>query len=733
MRLDPAPRIAVWRLRIRAGRQPVVAVLVGLTLLVQAGDWWTLAPTAPVGTALAAGLTVAGAAAALRGGSRRGGLWQAVAVLLLGVSVVAGPWLTPPASWSSPWWPLTTASLLGCLVVIDRIGGRWSVLAGCLPVALAAVGLALTEPADGAFPIGTVVAQTAHHLGTIGVCAAVVWAVSNVADLVDHADLPGEAGRLAAARAAALRRIRPEVARQVHDRVLPVLQLVAMERADVSAVACREGARSLRRGSASEPAIVDLVSVVRALPSGAVRVQLRGAQAAIVPRLVGETLVAAVDEALRNVARHAGVTGAVVEIGSPLPLAAGVRVRVIDEGRGFDLADVPADRHGVVGSIGDRMRALGGSAAIASAPGRGTTVTLGWRPPPEPRTGTAPAALGPAGARRLLWPAAVHPAVNVVAVVATAGSLSHPGLGIGGAAGLLALVLFLVHRIPRRPLLGAGTASAALGMVVCVAAAGAAVPSGASDPSLFGTGSSAAAVVAVIGAVRPRRPALLTGLALMLTVLGVLVARFTPSPAWWVVLVAPLVGVGAGAVMGALIRRAGREVLAAGMLAGYRLSGTDSSALRRLVGELDPAAPALLDGLADGSIDPAAEAVRRAAVATEQRLREGLTFLHVPRTHQAVGAARDSGVPVVLHLAVGLGAEEDAALARLVDDATGRAAPGVRLTVSARRSGAGWRLSVLGAGPGDAVEHRVITLTPVGGSVHQPTWPGSSAGEGSGE
>lgn len=738
MPADPPLRIAVWRQRIFSARLPVVAVLVGLTLLVQAGDWWAIASRVPAGTAAGAGLTVAGAAAALMAQRRPGSPWLLPAVLLFAAAVVAAPWLTPPASWSLPWWPLTTATLLGCVLLIDGVGGRCAVLLGCLPIAVAAAGLLLSEPADGRYPIGSVVAQTAHHAGVVGVCAAVLWAVTSVADLVDRADLPGEAERLAAARGAALRRVRPEAARQVHDRVLPVLQMVAMDRADVSAQACRGGALALRRESDPGPDIIDLVSAVAAVPTGAVTAQLRGAPALIVPRLVGETLVAAVAEALRNVARHAGVGKAVVEIGSPRPLAAGVRIRVRDAGRGFDPAAVPADRHGVARSIGDRMRSLGGFAEVSSAPGRGTTVTLGWRPPPEPRTGSAPAVLGVAGARRMLAPAAVHPAVNLVAAAATTGSMVYPAAGIVGAAGLLVVAAVLIRWIPRRPLTGAGTVVTAVWMACCVAAAGAAVPAGSTDPSLFGTGSSAAAVVAVVWAVRPRRQALLVGLTLTLAVVGVLVWRFAPSMAWWVILVAPLVGAGAGAALGALVRRAGREVVAAETLSFYRLSGSAGPALQRLVAELDPATPALLDGLADGTIDPAAGWVRREAAAAELRLREGLACLQLPLTRRAVTAARDAGLQVVLHLAADLGGEVDRPLSGFLVQETGRwsrrigpGRSGVRLTVTARRSGSDWRLSVLGSGPDDATDHRVRTLGCADDrSANPPTWQGAGGGRG---
>jgi hypothetical protein len=104
-----------------------------------------------------------------------------------------------------------------------------------------------------------------------------------------------------------------------------------------------------------------------------------------VPADVVEALVAARDEALRNVERHAGTGVARVEL-RPVEGAGrgdgsaggGVEVDVVDEGRGFDPAAVGRERFGVRVSIEARMRHAGGSAQVVSAPGQGTRVRLRW-------------------------------------------------------------------------------------------------------------------------------------------------------------------------------------------------------------------------------------------------------------------------------------------------------------------------------------------------------------------
>lgn len=59
----------------------------------------------------------------------------------------------------------------------------------------------------------------------------------------------------------------------------------------------------------------------------------------------------------------------------------GLRIRVVDHGRGFDPSAIPQLRLGIRGSILRRVNALdGGSATVSSRPGRGTTVRIEWTP-----------------------------------------------------------------------------------------------------------------------------------------------------------------------------------------------------------------------------------------------------------------------------------------------------------------------------------------------------------------
>src|SRR5215208_4125000 len=88
------------------------------------------------------------------------------------------------------------------------------------------------------------------------------------------------------------------------------------------------------------------------------------------PPSVEAALYRICQEALTNVARHAGAGRATVRL-----VATPDRVRLVveDDGRGFDASGVPEDRHGIVG-MRERAAVLGGAFEVHSSPGAGTRI-----------------------------------------------------------------------------------------------------------------------------------------------------------------------------------------------------------------------------------------------------------------------------------------------------------------------------------------------------------------------
>jgi signal transduction histidine kinase len=88
---------------------------------------------------------------------------------------------------------------------------------------------------------------------------------------------------------------------------------------------------------------------------------------------VARALVAAVRASFENVVKHSGASVAELEL---IYGESEITVMITDQGAGFDLRAIPADRLGVRGSIVERMEAVGGSAQIWSTPGGGTSVVM---------------------------------------------------------------------------------------------------------------------------------------------------------------------------------------------------------------------------------------------------------------------------------------------------------------------------------------------------------------------
>jgi signal transduction histidine kinase/phage shock protein PspC (stress-responsive transcriptional regulator) len=174
---------------------------------------------------------------------------------------------------------------------------------------------------------------------------------------------------------------RSEMAAHLHDSVLQTLAL--MQRTDSAsrmASLARVQERELRAWLYGKTGLLEGETLAGALDALAGRCEstydvkvdvVTVGDAGLDERLSG--LAAACGEALNNAARHSGATliSLYAEVEPTL-----VTVYVRDQGTGFDLGSVPADRRGIRDSIEGRVRRYGGTAIVQSSPGEGTEVVM---------------------------------------------------------------------------------------------------------------------------------------------------------------------------------------------------------------------------------------------------------------------------------------------------------------------------------------------------------------------
>ncbi|MPZ73928.1 MAG: PspC domain-containing protein [Nitriliruptorales bacterium] len=296
-----------------------------------------------------------------------------------------GLWLGDPVV-----WPLTLAALGSSVLWArsdDAERARWlSLTTRDRPIqALLSREVSLPRRVLGAVLVLTgIVALLVANVGIGDIGGAVVAFVVAVLGVVLLLG-PAVARLLQQIAAERRERIRTEeradITAHLHDSVLHTLALI--QRSDSPqemATLARSQERELRAWLQGRTTTGQAQTVAAALEDVAARIEA-AEHVAVDLVVVGdasmapdaEALVGAIGEAATNAARHAAVieVSVYVEI-EPATITAYVR----DEGKGFDPATVPPDRHGIAQSIRGRVERQGGTVVIDTAPGEGTEVSL---------------------------------------------------------------------------------------------------------------------------------------------------------------------------------------------------------------------------------------------------------------------------------------------------------------------------------------------------------------------
>ena len=322
----------------------------------------------------------------------------------VGALAYAGLWIFTPALDDAPSSRRSPLSL--GLVALALAGSAVGVLgvsgaspSAAVPLAVVAIGAVLAWLAyDRGLntPVGlvAVAAGAALVLGGV-VVAAVTWESGSGSAIVATALTLVGFGALVVPlvlklwrslsqeqAAKAVSEERAEIAARLHDSVLQTLALIqkrAEEPREVTRLA-RAQERELRAWLFDAPSAAP-TTCFGALDAACGEVEdlfdLR-----VSPVTVGEDaeltesaklLIQAAREAMVNAGKHAGVDA--VDVYAEL-LAGELSIFVRDRGVGFDVEDIPADRHGIRDSIRARVEGSGGRVRISSTPGEGTEVEL---------------------------------------------------------------------------------------------------------------------------------------------------------------------------------------------------------------------------------------------------------------------------------------------------------------------------------------------------------------------
>lgn len=246
---------------------------------------------------------------------------------------------------------------------------------------VAAIAIALTTQAvvDGlhGWDIGLLLPAVSAG-AVVALCAPQMRAA---ADRADEAAATRSAAEAAEAERASAERARREAERVVHDDVVSALRAITVASLDPAEVrAAAAAAVEAIEGSMLEEDATSPCAVAELLAPVAAGAKASFASTGVVPPVpaeVAEAVVAAVQEALRNVERHTKVT-ADVRVRSD---GGGFVVEVCDSGPGFDTSEAMSRSDGLRGSVVQRMHDVGGTAEVVSSLGDGAVVRLAWRVP----------------------------------------------------------------------------------------------------------------------------------------------------------------------------------------------------------------------------------------------------------------------------------------------------------------------------------------------------------------
>lgn len=247
-----------------------------------------------------------------------------------------------------------------------------------------------TSPWTGDPEIATSIQDTVYVFLFGGSLLGLFFLVREAVYKVDTANSTAIQAAIRQATTDAVERERERLDALVHDKVLNTLLLASKadskEDQQAASALAKEAIQSLQE-SASEPlarGAITPLGLFRALKHSAeqqfpkAKVEILAGSSVEVPGEVADALTEATVQALDNAFKHSRAT--FVRLTMDAPNSDSILIQVQDNGQGFRLDRIPRDRIGVRTSILSRVNSAGARARIQTELGRGTTVTLEWKP-----------------------------------------------------------------------------------------------------------------------------------------------------------------------------------------------------------------------------------------------------------------------------------------------------------------------------------------------------------------
>lgn len=280
------------------------------------------------------------------------------------------------------WWGIDT----GWIAVALSFGWRFALVYYVSLIGF--VQFMFSLPMGGAHSGITIVTDSFYTFLTNASISVIALMIRDAADRSDRANTEAIKAEVQQAEAEAKAKERLRLDGLIHDSVLTALISATQAKNDVEARASAELAGTalkklseVQRGDMAQAPVYcselfDSISLAAERIDPNIKPKKNCLTSISVPSEAVSALTEATIQAIHNSLTHAG-PNAVREM-SLKSSNAGIKIVVMDNGKGFRVSQVNRGRMGIKVSIIGRMETIGGSAHVISKPGEGTTVVLEW-------------------------------------------------------------------------------------------------------------------------------------------------------------------------------------------------------------------------------------------------------------------------------------------------------------------------------------------------------------------